>query len=129
MQIVVAGGDYARFSGKLSTVEIFSLKRMEWRQGTPLPKMIALGATVQLGENGFLLIGGTNETTKSHDVYEFSGDEWTKVGELNHARASHVAVALSDTDGISSRRVRKKNPNTEGINIRSWEKPIKRGGF
>lgn len=85
---------------------------------------------------GFLLVGGKlSPSSRSDVVYKLSNElEWSEVARLTEAKSHAVAIPLfgdfSTTAGVggSLAKVRKTNPNTEGINIRWWQRPRAKTG-
>ncbi len=101
-QLVMAGG-FNDVDLHLSTSEVYSPDRDEWREGGSLPRRLRGGMSVQL--NGtFVAVGGiTDEGDFSDTIYVWDPEELTwsdaadsGVEKLSVGRAYAVAFLVSD---------------------------------
>ena len=95
-EIVVAGGVNDAFP--LSSVEIFTVATMSWRDGNSLPFALAGSYATRFGDT-FVLTGGytyfLSDLSDSLIMYDTTSGTWVEMeGKLKTPRRSHVAIAV-----------------------------------
>lgn len=94
--VIVAGGDHPSYT----SVEIFSLTTLEWREGANFPdKGIQLASTVPYRDT-FLVVGGRDSAEKNLDtIYQFDPSTYRFVKRserLQTARSRHVTIPVPE---------------------------------
>ena len=93
--IVLAGGTYWKSGEKLWTgrVDFFEPAQKRWTSWPALPRPLAYGAMVRIGDSLYLL-GGTHGDQPHQEIYRFRGERWEQVGETPSLLFYTAAVAV-----------------------------------
>jgi len=95
---VVAGGGGG---SNLDSTEILKEDATAWQISNPLPRKMWAMASISY-KNYMVMIGGYIDGSKRDEVLSFNGNEWTEVGKLDEARATHAAAKVKITEFLKS---------------------------
>eukprot|EP00092_Neocalanus_flemingeri_P010981 GFUD01011824.1.p1 GENE.GFUD01011824.1~~GFUD01011824.1.p1 ORF type:complete len:447 (+),score=101.01 GFUD01011824.1:59-1399(+) len=91
MVLVVAGGDHG---GKTtSSTEKLPIGATAWTTAATLPRRLTYVPSVSMN-NRVYIIGGYCDGEVRGEILAFDGEDWTEVGQLKVARASHAATKI-----------------------------------
>ena len=93
--IVLAGGTYWKAGEKFWTdrVDFYDPKLDAWSKLPALPRRLAYGGMVRVGESLYLL-GGARVGMAYREIYRFQGERWEQVGETPAPLFYTAAVAV-----------------------------------
>jgi len=94
---LVAGG----YDGDnlLSSTEVLASTSSAWVLANNLPRMIAGGRSVSLG-NFIYLTGGYDSGNNRDEVLQWTGEDWVEVAKMKKARYSHAASTIVMNENI-----------------------------
>ena len=100
--LIIVVGDWARNSNPAQyptgRVQIYNITNNSWYNGTSMPAPHERGLGAMAEANGYLYYAGgvrnpnANDATNMTYRYDPSNDQWTRMADMNHARASFEMV-------------------------------------